>query len=975
MLRSRRLRAKLSWSAWSVRLAALAAVPLLATGLGGCPDTPSEPPPDATPPDVIVVPESGAWRDVATSLPSAFLAVSGTSRRDIYVVGADKGAGPAVYHFDGAAWTPLATGQRGDLWWVNALPGGPVFMAGASGMVLRYQGGKFERMPTPGLAKQTIFGVHALAANDVYAAGGASGRDGFLWHFDGTSFKEERLPDDLPRTDKGESPGLFKVWGEGDDVWAVGGAGTILHKKKGGAFKVIPSGLTETLFTVHGTGGKVYAVGGASNGRALEIDAATEAVRDISPSDTALIQGVFARGSRVFAAGERGLVYEMKLGGAKLLPTATQPTVKVQSFHATWIAPEGDVLAVGGEVLSPALAAGGVAHFGEKELPRILPPAPDGGPDGEVPQAECPAEVIAAGATKSIARRWNEQLLASIRRDLPRPTVHARNLFHASAAMWDAWAAYDTTADGVFSNERQTAADLAAARKEAISYAAFRVLERRYKKANGGAVSLACYRAVMKDLGYDPADASEFGDTPRGLGNRVAKAVLAAGDADGSNEAGDYADPSPYTSPNPPLVVDAPGVTMVNTSAWQPLNLSVAATQNGIILPAGVQEYVGSNWGGVRPFALKRASSAVPWHDPGPPPDFGPDLKPLVLEVLRTSSYLDPNDGETMDTSPGAVGNNSLGANDGKGRPTNPVTGQPYAPAMAKRGDFGRVLAEFWADGPKSETPPGHWNVLANSVADAPNPPRKLFGAGPDLDALSWDVHVYLALNGAVHDAGITAWDIKRRAARGRPIAWVRYMSQKGQSSDPAGASYSPDGIPLVPGLVEVITKESAAPGQRHANLSLFVGQIAIKTWRGEPGDHTTEFSGVGWVRGVDWMPYQRRNFVTPGFPGFISGHSTFSRAGAEVLTALTGSPYFPGGFGEFVCPKNKYLVFEIGPTADVHLQWASYYDAADQAGQSRIWGGIHISPDDFVGRRLGSKVGMDATALARTYYEGTAVP
>ena len=90
-----------------------AAVPLLATGLGGCPaDTPVEPP-DASAPDVIVAPESGTWRDVATSQASAFLAVSGASRSDVYVVGADKGAGPAVYHFDGAAWTTfLAPASR-----------------------------------------------------------------------------------------------------------------------------------------------------------------------------------------------------------------------------------------------------------------------------------------------------------------------------------------------------------------------------------------------------------------------------------------------------------------------------------------------------------------------------------------------------------------------------------------------------------------------------------------------------------------------------------------------------------------------------------------------------------------------------------------------------------------------------------------------------------------------------------------------
>jgi hypothetical protein len=108
---------------------------------------------------------------------------------------------------------------------------------------------------------------------------------------------------------------------------------------------------------------------------------------------------------------------------------------------------------------------------------------------------------------------------------------------------------------------------------------------------------------------------------------------------------------------------------------------------------------------------------------------------------------------------------------------------------------------------------------------------------------------------------------------------------------------------------------------------------------------------------------------VTPAFPGFVSGHSTFSRAAAEVLTELTGSPYFPGGMGEFVARANAYLVFEEGPSVDVRLQWATYYDAADQAGQSRIYGGIHINPDDFGGRVIGSEVGLAAVERARTFY------
>jgi hypothetical protein len=348
-------------------------------------------------------------------------------------------------------------------------------------------------------------------------------------------------------------------------------------------------------------------------------------------------------------------------------------------------------------------------------------------------------------------------------------------------------------------------------------------------------------------------------------------------------------------------------------------------------------------------------------------------MKRWIGEVIEKSSAGDPTDGKMIDISAGAYGHNTLGTNDGTGWKKNPVTGEPYTPQIVPRGDFARVMAEFWADGPKSETPPGHWNVLANLVADNPAFERKLFGRGEPLDPLAWDVHTYLALNGAVHDAAITAWDLKRRKATSRPICLIRWMGAKGQSSDPHGPSYDPDGLLLVPGLVEVITKESSAPGQRHEHLAFHVGEIAVRGWPGEPGDRANQDAGIRWVRAVEWVPYQRRTFVTPAFPGFISGHSTFSRAGAEVLTAVTGSPYFPGGYAEYVAPAGSFLTFEKGPSKDVHLGWASYADAADEAGQSRLWGGIHIEPDDLVGRKLGYRVGQDAIARARQYFDGSA--
>jgi hypothetical protein len=125
-------------------------------------------------------------------------------------------------------------------------------------------------------------------------------------------------------------------------------------------------------------------------------------------------------------------------------------------------------------------------------------------------------------------------------------------------------------------------------------------------------------------------------------------------------------------------------------------------------------------------------------------------------------------------------------------------------------------------------------------------------------------------------------------------------------------------------------------------------------------------------MRAVDWLPYQRKTFNTPAFPGYVSGHSTFSRAAAEVLTAFTGSAFFPGGLGSFTADANTYLVFERGPSSTVTLQWATYYDAADQAGMSRIWGGIHVPEDDFDGRRIGAQVGHSAWSLAQRYFDGS---
>lgn len=547
-----------------------------------------------------------------------------------------------------------------------------------------------------------------------------------------------------------------------------------------------------------------------------------------------------------------------------------------------------------------------------------------------------------APADRSVARLWNEAALDAVRRDFPAPTVHARNLFHTSVAMWDAWAAFEPSAEAYLSSPRMPAD---ADRQRAVSFAAHTVLTQRYRVAMGAGESLAQFDRLLVELCLDP-------ENPDPLGVEIGRAVLDATIDDGANEAELYV--AEYQVANEPLAVAEPGTEMRDPNRWQQLEFVMATTQNGQQLDSNVQDYVGPHWGSVTPFALDPAPDGLPL-DPGPPPLLGTAsdeaFRAAARAVVRASSRLDPGDGETLDTGPGARGNNTLGANDGRGRPTNPMTGEPYRPNTVPAADYYRAIAEFWADGPDSETPPGHWNTLGNQVSDAIEDHR-VAGRGEPVDRLEWDVTLYFALNGALHDAAVAAWGAKAHYDYARPISMIRYLGGRGL-------------LPAEEGLVEIVTRESAAPGQRHEALAGHIGETAILAWAPEPGDSGEDLAPVRWIRAVEWLPYQRRTFVTPAFPGYVSGHSTFSRAAAEVLTAITGSAYFPGGLGTQVV---EGLEFDDGPTAPVELQWASYYDAADEAGLSRLYGGIHVEADDLAGRVMGAEVGQRAWQKARTY-------
>ncbi|MCY4143224.1 MAG: FG-GAP-like repeat-containing protein [Gammaproteobacteria bacterium] len=624
---------------------------------------------------------------------------------------------------------------------------------------------------------------------------------------------------------------------------------------------------------------------------------------------------------------------------------------------------------------------------------------------------------VGPDANVSIARRWSEVLLQSIRNDYARPTIHARNLFHVSAAMYDVWTAYGNletawllgreqagyscsweTAESEIAEDPET---IAKNREEAISFAAYRLIRHRFPKSPRVGQILKDANALMGFLGYDSKNDSTDWESrdPAALGNYVAACYTDLGQNDGANEASDYSNVS-YHPVNPPLLPELPGnPNIVDLNRWQPLRLQEFIDQAGN--PSTEEpEFLSPELGIVWPFALSgsdltihRRDSYNYWvyHDPGGPPLIdgllSDSYKWGFSLVAVWSAHLDPRDEVMIDISPASLGNieqypNSLeydtydrfydllyGGDASKGYELNPIAGEPYEPQIVPRGDYARVLAEFWADGPDSETPPGHWFVLLNEVNDHPLLERRMEGTGPELGMLEWDVKSYFALGGAMHDAAITAWGIKGWYDYIRPISAIRAMADRGQSSNFLLPSYDVNGIPLIAGYIELVGENDVLVGEDQENLN----KIKLRAWKGPDyiSDPDQDEAGVDWILAENWWPYQRPTFVTPPFAGFVSGHSTYSRSAAEVLTALTGSAYFPGGMSQFEIEANEFLVFENGPSVDMTLQWATYYDAADQCSLSRIWGGIHPPADDIPGRLIGIDIGKDAFALALRHFTG----
>jgi hypothetical protein len=188
------------------------------------------------------------------------------------------------------------------------------------------------------------------------------------------------------------------------------------------------------------------------------------------------------------------------------------------------------------------------------------------------------------------------------------------------------------------------------------------------------------------------------------------------------------------------------------------------------------------------------------------------------------------------------------------------------------------------------------------------------FVSNRDRNSLRKDAKMFFAVSNAILDASIAAWGTKRVYVSVRPVTAVHY---------------------------------------------LYAGS-PVTAWAG-PGQGKLTFDGSL------WRPYQAATVITPPFPEYVSGHSAFSAAGAQILRYMTHSDSFGGSYTNLAGVSR--VEPGMTPATNITLTWPTFTAAADEAGISRRYGGIHFIDGDLQGRSMGRRVADIAWQKALMYF------
>ena len=487
-----------------------------------------------------------------------------------------------------------------------------------------------------------------------------------------------------------------------------------------------------------------------------------------------------------------------------------------------------------------------------------------------------------------------QEAVATLPQGVPNgPTIASRSYGMMHTAMYDAWSAYDKKAISTQLDDQLQRPDgeiTEANKQEAMSYAAHRVAVDLYPE------QAEIFDALMRELGYDPNNDTNDVKTPAGVGNNMARALIAFRIDDGANQAGDKpaGDGTRYSDTTGYEPVNSGPDDIVNPEFWTPERVPIDDPD------APIQNFLTPQWGNVTPFALESGSE----FRPAAPEPFL--LVDGTVDVEAQTITLD--DGEVLDIDRSLIGT-----------VINPAFIEQTEEVIeysANLTDEQKLIAELWEDGGGSSFPPGTWMTLGQFVS------------ARDEHTIDDDAKLFFALGNAQQDAGIATWEAKTFYDYARPVRTVREL-----------------------GELDLI-------GEFDPEL----GGNTIEAW--------IPPRGSGTILTEDFIAYQARGKdPSPPFAEYTSGHSSFSAAGAEVLKQFTGSDKF----GDSVTFQPGESRFEelLTPVETTTLSWDTFTEAADEAGASRLYGGIHFEDGNTGGKEIGRQVGDAVYERSQFYING----
>lgn len=526
------------------------------------------------------------------------------------------------------------------------------------------------------------------------------------------------------------------------------------------------------------------------------------------------------------------------------------------------------------------------------------------------------------------------------------PTIASRAYGLLHTAMFDAWSAYNLAAAGVNFNtsdefQRSTSENTDANKTEAMSYAAYNALIALFTPG-GGTIATdiqAVFDGVMSSLNLDPANTSTDTNTAAGIGNAAANALIAARITtdDGSNQAGGFADTTNYVNNR---LTNPDSSTINDIELWTPENVSIDSSPGDANF-VRQQSFLTPQWGLVNSFAIDQDGDGD-----------NDDLRPVAPEAFFLDTSLITSfdvatgiivltDGTKRDLIAGNIlaadnsvtgtidFNTFVGTDTAAGAIINAgfiTQAQEVVDVSAGLSDQEKLIAEFWEDSGETSFPPGTWMTFGQYVS------------ARDDNSIDDDALLFFALGNAVFDAGVATWEAKEFYNYVRPVRAIRELGRLGLLNNRATG-------------IDELTNETG---------------FVIRAWGGPD-------QGTKTILAENFLTYQTPGGdPSPPFGEYTSGHSAFSAAGAAILQSFTGSNDF--GASVTFAPNSSRFEPNSTPSLTEVLSWATFTQASDEAGISRIYGGIHFEDGDLNGRQLGRDVGSAVWTRAQTFANNSAI-